>query len=45
MTIFAAVIGSAGMRLRPGTLAHRGMMLTAAAVALTVGGWWLVVGT
>jgi hypothetical protein len=45
MTIFAAVIGSAGTRLRPGTLAHRAMMLAAAALALTVGGWWLVVGS
>ena len=45
MTIFAAVIGTAGTRLRPGTLAHRGMMLTAAALALSVGGWWLVVGS
>ena len=44
MTVFAAVIGSAGTRLRPGTIAHRGMMLTAAALALSVGGWWLVIG-
>jgi hypothetical protein len=42
MTAFAAAVGSAGVRLRPGTAAHRGMMLTAAALALTVGSWWLM---
>ncbi len=44
MTAFAAVVGSAGMRLAPGTIGHRGMMLSAAVLALSVGGWWLLVG-
>jgi hypothetical protein len=44
MTAFAAVVGSAGVRLRPGTIGHRSMMLTASALALSVGGWWLLVG-
>ena len=44
MTAFAAVVGSAGVRLQPGTAGHRRMMLTAAALALFVGAWWLVVG-
>jgi hypothetical protein len=45
MTAFAAVIGSVGLRLSPGTSGHRGMMLTAAMLAFAVGGWWLVVGS
>ena len=44
MTLFAAAVGSMGWRLRSGTAAHRAMMTTAAMLALTVGGWWLVVG-
>lgn len=44
MTAFAAVVGSMGTRLHAGTSAHRAMMLTAAALAFAVGGWWLVVG-
>jgi hypothetical protein len=44
MTAFAAAVGSAGSRLGPGALGHRAMMMTAAVLALAVGGWWLVVG-
>jgi hypothetical protein len=44
MTAFAAAIGSFGMRRSRGLLAHRAMMMTAALLAITVGGWWLVVG-
>jgi hypothetical protein len=44
MTAFAAVVGSVGVRMHPGTPAHRGMMITAAALAFAVGGWWLVIG-
>jgi hypothetical protein len=43
MTGFAAAIASAGTALRPGAPAHRVMMLTASLLALSVGGWWLVV--
>jgi hypothetical protein len=42
MTGFAAAVGSAGVRVRPGTMAHRGMMLATAALAVVVGAWWLV---
>jgi hypothetical protein len=44
MTGFAAAVGSAGWRLRRGAAAHRAMMMSAAVLALTVGGWWLFVG-
>ena len=44
MTAFAAAVGSIGWRVRPGTVAHRAMMMSAAALALAVGGWWLIVG-
>ena len=43
MTAFAAAVGSIGWRVRPGTVAHRAMMMSAAALALAVGGWWLIV--
>ena len=43
MTMFAAVVGAAGVRLHPGSAGYRRMMLTAAALALSVGAWWLVV--
>jgi hypothetical protein len=43
MTGFAAAIASAGLTLRPGAPAHRAMMFAAALLALSVGGWWLVV--
>ena len=42
MTAFAAVIGSAGGRLRPGASLHRAMMLTAATLAIAVGSYWLM---
>jgi hypothetical protein len=45
MTVFAAAVGAAGVRLRPGSAGHRRMMLTAAALALSVGAWWLVRGS
>jgi hypothetical protein len=44
MTAFAAAVGSAGLRLRPGVAAHRTMLRAAAVLALSVGVWWLVVG-
>ena len=44
MTLFAAVLGAAGMRTRHGAAAHRVLMASAAVMALSVGGWWLVVG-
>ena len=42
MTLFAAVIGAAAVRTRPGAMAHRAMMVTAALLAIVVGGFWLV---
>lgn len=42
MTAFAAVVGSAGIRVRHRAALHRGMMLTAATLAIGVGGFWLV---
>jgi hypothetical protein len=44
MTGFAAVVGSAGGHLHPGTTGYRRLMMTAAVMALAVGSWWLVVG-
>ena len=44
MTGFAAAVGSAGWRLHRGAAAHRAMMMSAAVLALAVGGWWLFVG-
>ena len=44
MTAFAALVGALGMHLRHVARAHRGMLLVASAVALSVGTWWLVVG-
>ena len=45
MTAFAAVAGSAGARVGRGAVAHRAMMMGAALLALSVGSWWLVVGS
>jgi len=42
MTAFAAVIGTAGSRVRPGASLYRGMMLTAATLAIAVGAFWLI---
>ena len=42
MTIFAAVVGAAAAHTRPSAAAHRAMMLTAATLAILVGGFWLV---
>lgn len=44
MTLFAAVIGAATTRTLRGAGIHRAMLTTAAVLALSVGGWWLVVG-
>ena len=41
MTAFAAVIGSAGIRVRHRAAVHRGMLLAASTLAITVGGYWL----
>jgi hypothetical protein len=45
MTAFAAAIGALGARTRPVGWVQRGMMLTASVVAVSVGTWWLIVGT
>jgi hypothetical protein len=42
MTAFAAIIGSAGSRVRQGASLHRAMMLTAATLAIAVGAYWLI---
>jgi len=42
MTAFAAVMGSAGVRVSHRARFHRGMLLTAATLAIAVGGFWLV---
>jgi hypothetical protein len=42
MTGFAAAVGSLGVRVRPGTAAHRGLMVGTAALAVVVGAWWLI---
>ena len=42
MTGFAAVLGSLGVRVHPGTTAHRGLMVATATLAVVVGAWWLV---
>jgi len=44
MTAFAAAIGAIGVQTRDLAGAHRGMLLGASVVALSVGTWWLVVG-
>jgi hypothetical protein len=42
MTAFAAAIGSAGGHVRHGAALHRGMMLTAATLAIAIGAFWLI---
>jgi hypothetical protein len=42
MTAFAAIMGSAGARMQHRGALHRGMLLTAATLAIAVGGFWLV---
>jgi hypothetical protein len=42
MTAFGAAAGLAGARTRHSAAAHRAMMMTAAVVAIAVGGVWLV---
>jgi hypothetical protein len=43
MTAFAAAVGAAGTRTRPGAAGqHRAMMLTAAVLAITIGGVWML---
>jgi hypothetical protein len=41
MTAFAAAVGAAGARVRPGAAAHRAMMLTAAVMAIAIGAVWI----
>jgi hypothetical protein len=43
MTLFAAAVGAA-VGSRYSALAHRTMLTAAAVMAVSVGGWWLVVG-
>jgi ABC-type nickel/cobalt efflux system permease component RcnA len=45
MTLFAAAVGTSMARTRYGARAHRVMLTAAAVMAISVGGWWLVVGT
>jgi hypothetical protein len=42
MTAFAAAVGAAGTRTRPGATTHRAMMRAAAMVAIAVGGVWIL---
>lgn len=42
MTAFAAAVSAAGIRSRPGAALHRAMMLTAAVLAMAVGGVWIL---
>ena len=44
MTAFAAAVGAIGARSCRVAWAQRGMMLTASAVAFSVGAWWLFIG-
>jgi hypothetical protein len=44
MTAFAAVIGSSVARVHYGALPHRVLLTVASVAAVSVGGWWLVVG-
>jgi hypothetical protein len=44
MTAFAAVIGSSVARAHYGALPHRVLLTVASFAAVSVGGWWLVVG-
>ena len=44
MTAFAAVVGTASVRLPQGALPQRAMMVTAATLSITVGAVWLAVG-
>jgi len=44
MTVFAAAIGATTGLRRHGVRAHRAMLTAAAVMAVSVGGWWLVVG-
>ncbi len=41
MSAFAAAVGAAGARVRPGAAAHRAMMLTAAVMAIAIGAVWI----
>jgi hypothetical protein len=42
MTLFAAAVGSGSLRVRNGAVAQQAMMITAAMLAIVVGGVWLV---
>lgn len=44
MTVFAAAIGTASVRLPNGVLPQRAMMVAAATLAITVGSIWIVIG-
>lgn len=44
MTLFAAAIGATTGLRRHSALAHRVMLTSAAIMAVSVGGWWLVIG-
>jgi sulfite exporter TauE/SafE len=44
MTAFAAVVGTASLRLPVGALPQRAMMIAAAVLAITVGTVWMTVG-
>jgi hypothetical protein len=42
MTMFAAAVGLLGVHTRPNPRLHRAMMAAAAALAMVVGGVWLI---
>jgi hypothetical protein len=42
MTLFAVAVGSGSLRVRNGAVAQQAMMITAAMLAIVVGGVWLV---
>jgi hypothetical protein len=44
MTAFAAAVATAGWRIRSSAAVHRAMLMASAAVAVSVGGWWLFIG-
>lgn len=44
MTAFAAAVGTAGWRLHDNVTAQRAMLMVSAVLAVSVGGWWLLIG-
>lgn len=44
MTAFAALLGTSVARTRYGAAAHRALLTAASVMAVSVGGWWLIIG-